>query len=389
MKHKLKIFIFLLTCTFSSGEEGDYFLPRINNSGKFEYKEIAPSLSSLIGWTNNLDVLHSISLSTGFSLSSEGVLSLSGITDSMLAGSITPSKITGTAAVLTGAAFIGASSVSTSAASTSSPGFSTQQSWSGSTANLTALSNNVTDARSGAAIGGYLETWGINGSPIVGIARGDQYGNGRGAFSSFGSPIAFVTNDYGMPVMVMAGGLYGKWGIGIQYANATNGYISFSVAQNFGPVYGDLHLGMGGVGTLQLGKPLASSWVSQQITPAGAIVGTTTNGSPSNDLVITNAVSTGTGISTGAIKISTYGSNGSSGTAIGVLTERLRIDANLITANNPIVIKQYTVATLPSATQGAVAYVTDALTPTYLSPVTGGGSVVCPVFFNGTVWVAH
>ena len=38
---------------------------------------------------------------------------------------------------------------------------------------------------------------------------------------------------------------------------------------------------------------------------------------------------------------------------------------------------------------GATAYVTDATAPTYLGTLTGGGAVVCPVFYNGTAWVSH
>jgi len=52
----------------------------------------------------------------------------------------------------------------------------------------------------------------------------------------------------------------------------------------------------------------------------------------------------------------------------------------------------YTVATLPSPPitgTGTYATVSDALTPTYLGILVGGGSVVCPVFYNGTAWVAH
>ena len=52
-------------------------------------------------------------------------------------------------------------------------------------------------------------------------------------------------------------------------------------------------------------------------------------------------------------------------------------------------LAQYTVATLPAGTQGDEAYVTDALAPTYMTTVVGGGSVVTPVFYNGTNWVAH
>jgi hypothetical protein len=48
----------------------------------------------------------------------------------------------------------------------------------------------------------------------------------------------------------------------------------------------------------------------------------------------------------------------------------------------------YTVATLPTGFQGARAFVTDATSPTYLGALTGGGAVVCPVFYNGTAWVS-
>ncbi len=49
----------------------------------------------------------------------------------------------------------------------------------------------------------------------------------------------------------------------------------------------------------------------------------------------------------------------------------------------------YTVATLPVAgTAGRRAYVTDATAPTWLGALIGGGTVVCPVFDNGTAWVA-
>jgi hypothetical protein len=53
----------------------------------------------------------------------------------------------------------------------------------------------------------------------------------------------------------------------------------------------------------------------------------------------------------------------------------------------PLKLAQYTVATLPTGTQGDEAYVTDALTPTYLGTAVGGGAVVCKVFFNGTNWI--
>ncbi|MFH6965222.1 hypothetical protein ACHRVK_21700 [Flavobacterium plurextorum] len=54
-----------------------------------------------------------------------------------------------------------------------------------------------------------------------------------------------------------------------------------------------------------------------------------------------------------------------------------------------IKMKPYTVATLPAGIIGDTAYVTDATNPTYLSTLTGGGTTVCPVFYNGNTWVSH
>lgn len=51
-------------------------------------------------------------------------------------------------------------------------------------------------------------------------------------------------------------------------------------------------------------------------------------------------------------------------------------------------LQGYTVATLPTGSQGDKAYVTDALAPTFLGTLTGGGTVVTPVFHNGTAWVS-
>lgn len=77
----------------------------------------------------------------------------------------------------------------------------------------------------------------------------------------------------------------------------------------------------------------------------------------------------------------------------GVLTAKVNSDGEFtvpkLITTGVVRLKNYTVATLPAGTQGDTAYVTDATAPTYLTPVVGGGSVVCPVFYNGTTWVCH
>jgi hypothetical protein len=62
-----------------------------------------------------------------------------------------------------------------------------------------------------------------------------------------------------------------------------------------------------------------------------------------------------------------------------------------VKVGGPLVTIGYTVAGLPPAStalKGARAHVTDAAGPTFLGALTGGGSVVSPVFCNGTAWVA-
>lgn len=58
-------------------------------------------------------------------------------------------------------------------------------------------------------------------------------------------------------------------------------------------------------------------------------------------------------------------------------------------SDSTVRLKGFTVATLPAGTQGDTAFVTDALVPTFLATIVGGGTVVTPVFFNGTNWVGY
>ena len=49
----------------------------------------------------------------------------------------------------------------------------------------------------------------------------------------------------------------------------------------------------------------------------------------------------------------------------------------------------YTVATLPTGETGDLAYVTDAMMPSYLGPLIGGGTITCPVMYDGEKWISH
>jgi len=86
----------------------------------------------------------------------------------------------------------------------------------------------------------------------------------------------------------------------------------------------------------------------------------------------------------GAIPTATYVLQG------GVNNVGTSSDILSVTEGGALILKEYTVATLPTIASGtAYATVSDATSPTYLGTLTGGGAVKCPVFYNGSAWVSH
>lgn len=68
---------------------------------------------------------------------------------------------------------------------------------------------------------------------------------------------------------------------------------------------------------------------------------------------------------------------------------RLTAASNAAIAFPTLIGAAYIVSTLPGGQpQGTRAWVTDALAPTFLAPLVGLGTVVCPAFFDGTNWIA-
>lgn len=63
-------------------------------------------------------------------------------------------------------------------------------------------------------------------------------------------------------------------------------------------------------------------------------------------------------------------------------------DTGSVSFAGPVKSAGYTVGTLPAGSQGMRSFVTDATSCTFGTAVTGGGSVVCPVFYNGASWIA-
>jgi len=136
-----------------------------------------------------------------------------------------------------------------------------------------------------------------------------------------------------------------------------------------------------GAANLRFGAADAAAPVAQTLSVQSVVAGTSNTAGA--NLTITGSQGTGTGA--GGDIIFQTADVGASGTAQNTLVTALRIYSNQTVA----VGKAYTVATLPAAgTQGRRAWVTDATAPTFLGALIGGGAVVCPVFDNGTAWVA-
>lgn len=143
----------------------------------------------------------------------------------------------------------------------------------------------------------------------------------------------------------------------------------------------DLQLTRKAAASLQLGAADAAAPVAQTIGPQSVVAGT--SNTAGQNFTIRGSQGTGTGV--GGDIIFQVASAGSSGTAQNALATAMRVYNTKTVA----VGSAFTVATLPAAgTQGRRAWVTDALAPTFLGTMTGGGAVVTPVFDNGTAWVA-
>jgi hypothetical protein len=130
--------------------------------------------------------------------------------------------------------------------------------------------------------------------------------------------------------------------------------------------------------TMQLGAANAASPVAQIVATQGSRAGTDTNVGGAN---LTIQAGTGTGTGTASSLILQSPILVGSGTGAQTQTTGLTIKGGMA------VMAAYTVSTLPTGITGAIAYVTDAVACTFLAALTGGGSTVCPVFYNGTAWV--
>ena len=163
------------------------------------------------------------------------------------------------------------------------------------------------------------------------------------------------------------------------------------------PVNGDIWYTAGGVLTTYFGgatRVLATlgggnTWTSTNtFASANNSFGTST--ASTTDTLSSGATTSG---NTKTVNIGTGGLSGSTtnitiGSSVSGATSTTTLNGSTV-ATGTIQLAAYTVATLPTAgTAGRRAYVTDALAPTFLGTLTGGGTAKTPVFDNGTAWVA-
>lgn len=137
--------------------------------------------------------------------------------------------------------------------------------------------------------------------------------------------------------------------------------------------------------TFNLGGTQAAGAASAQII-ALVTAGATNN--TAGNFTLRAGLSTGT--ATNPDVIFQTGVKTSSGSTVATATTALTIkgETQQVNAATTIATGGYTVATLPAAPPtGSMAYVTDALGPSFLVTVVGGGAVIAPVFYNGTNWV--
>jgi hypothetical protein len=91
-------------------------------------------------------------------------------------------------------------------------------------------------------------------------------------------------------------------------------------------------------------------------------------------------------LATGSGNILIFGVRGTLGsTADGNVQISNQAGTNKVT----IYATPFIVSTLPAGPPtGSMAYVTDAVSCTFLGTLTGSGSAFCPVIYNGVAWVA-
>lgn len=191
------------------------------------------------------------------------------------------------------------------------------------------------------------------GLAVNGTGRAD-YGVTTASVWTFGAALTLTSGNFSLPNVSSI-----NWtGRGFISSSAANS-IQIGSVDNTGP----------NAQTLQ-----AQSVIAGNGNTAGGtftIGGAKSNGSGSSDVVIATTAS--------------VASSGVQNANVTAITFKGGTQETIFAA--PYRAKGYIVSTLPAGNQGDMAFVTDAVACTFLAALTGAGSTVCPVFYNGTAWV--
>ena len=267
------------------------------------------------------------------------------------------------------------------------PVINSTQTWNSSTTAFTALKLNVTDTASNASsllldlqVGGASKAY----ITKAGVLRLNFNGSSGNPAISFGNNTA-STGFYGV-----SGGIISVTGTNGVYLTIGNGFgatiasnVSFAFTNTVGNSNAttDTLITRKAAATLQHGDADAAAPVAQTVGVQSVVAGTSNTAGA--NFTITGSQGTGTGV--GGDIIFQVAPASTTGSTQNALATAMRIYNN----KTVTIGAAFTVATLPTAgTQGRRTWVTDALAPTFLGTLTGGGAVVTPVFDNGTAWVA-
>jgi hypothetical protein len=211
----------------------------------------------------------------------------------------------------------------------------------------------------------------------------------------------------------------GNWGGGTGTGYNVNDIVTFNDSNCGTPVQIEVATVSGGVPqTMTSAGVIGSCPASEMLLTAipvtgGHGTGLLINASIMRWQMLTASVSGGAGYTgapsvtfgtssccTSATGTSSVGSGGFAVTAGGVQGINVTASATTLSAasgkpvntTSPFQLPSYIVSTLPACSsvyEGALAYVTDASSPTYNGSLTGSSTGIVPVFCNGTAWTSH
>jgi len=276
---------------------------------------------------------------------------------------------------------LGSTSLTGATLTADAPVLNLAQTWNNVAVTFTGIKFNATDTTSAAAsLLMDLQVGAVSKFNVTktGAAYGTLIGSTTATFGiSATTGIGFFSSNR---MSVLADGQVAMFFGSNQNVVANGRSLSFESAASGA---GDTFITRKAAASLRFGSADAASPVAQTLSVQSVVAGT--SNTVGQNFTINGSQSTGSGVG-GSIIFQTAAANSGGGATIqNTLATAMVIDS----VKTVRLGTGYTVATLPAAgTAGRRTYVTDALAPTFLGVLTGGGAIVSPVFDNGTAWVS-